>query len=82
LSGGKDSTVLGYVMRVLDERYGYGLEMVGLSVDEGIEGYRDWSLEVCGMEGSKERADCDCDHMTDGEEELGDVWAATEDSFL
>lgn len=44
-SGGKDSTVLAYVMKVLNERYDYGLKLVLLSVDEGITGYRDDSLE-------------------------------------
>ena len=41
-----DSTVLAYVMKLLNERYDYGLKLVLLSVDEGITGYRDDSLEV------------------------------------
>lgn len=41
-----DSTVLAYVMKLLNDRYNYGLELVLLSVDEGISGYRDDSLEV------------------------------------
>ncbi len=45
-SGGKDSTVLAHVMTVLNERYDYGLELFLLSIDEGITGYRDDSLEV------------------------------------
>ncbi|XP_072036461.1 cytoplasmic tRNA 2-thiolation protein 1-like [Amphiura filiformis] len=45
-SGGKDSTVLAYVMKLLNERYNYGLNLVLLSVDEGITGYRDDSLET------------------------------------
>ncbi|KAJ1732790.1 cytosolic thiouridylase subunit Ctu1, partial [Coemansia biformis] len=45
-SGGKDSTVLAYVMKTLNERHGYGLELFLLSVDEGISGYRDDSLET------------------------------------
>ena len=44
-SGGKDSTVLAYVMKVLNERYDYRLRLCLLSVDEGITGYRDDSLE-------------------------------------
>lgn len=44
-SGGKDSTVLAYIMKLLNERYDYGLKLVLLSVDEGITGYRDDSLE-------------------------------------
>lgn len=45
-SGGKDSTVLAYVMKTLNERYDYRLQLVLLSVDEGITGYRDDSLET------------------------------------
>lgn len=43
-SGGKDSTVLAYIMKLLNERYDYGLNLVLLSIDEGIVGYRDDSL--------------------------------------
>ncbi len=45
-SGGKDSTVLAHVMKTLNERYDYGVEFVLLSIDEGIKGYRDDSLET------------------------------------
>ena len=45
-SGGKDSTVLAHVMKTLNERFDYGLELFLLSVDEGIQGYRDDSLET------------------------------------
>ncbi|KAK9494547.1 hypothetical protein V1508DRAFT_21256 [Lipomyces doorenjongii] len=45
-SGGKDSTVLAHVLKVLNERYDYGVEFVLLSIDEGIKGYRDDSLET------------------------------------
>ena len=45
-SGGKDSTVLAYVLKTLNERYNYGLKLVLLSIDEGITGYRDDSLET------------------------------------
>ncbi|XP_008296100.1 cytoplasmic tRNA 2-thiolation protein 1 [Stegastes partitus] len=45
-SGGKDSTVLAHVMKLLNERYSYGLELMLISVDEGITGYRDDSLET------------------------------------
>ncbi|KAF9875980.1 pp-loop atpase superfamily [Colletotrichum karsti] len=45
-SGGKDSTVLASVLKVLNERYDYGLDLVLLSIDEGIKGYRDDSLET------------------------------------
>lgn len=43
-SGGKDSTVLAYVLKALNERHAYGLDLFLLSVDEGISGYRDDSL--------------------------------------
>ncbi|THU61559.1 hypothetical protein C4D60_Mb07t24600 [Musa balbisiana] len=45
-SGGKDSTVLAYVMSELNRRHNYGLDLYLLSVDEGITGYRDDSLET------------------------------------
>lgn len=45
-SGGKDSTVLAHTLKTLNERYDYGLELYLLSVDEGITGYRDDSLET------------------------------------
>lgn len=45
-SGGKDSTVLAHIMNLLNKRYNYGLDLFLLSVDEGITGYRDDSLET------------------------------------
>jgi len=45
-SGGKDSTVLASVLKTLNERHHYGLDLMLLSVDEGIKGYRDDSLET------------------------------------
>ncbi|XP_026742667.1 cytoplasmic tRNA 2-thiolation protein 1 [Trichoplusia ni] len=45
-SGGKDSTVLAYVLKTLNQRYNYGLNLLLLSIDEGITGYRDDSLET------------------------------------
>ncbi|KAJ5656908.1 hypothetical protein N7507_008858 [Penicillium longicatenatum] len=45
-SGGKDSTVLAAVLKTLNERYDYGLDLSLLSIDEGIRGYRDDSLET------------------------------------
>jgi hypothetical protein len=41
-----DSTVLIHVLTALNERFEYGLDLFLLSVDEGITGYRDDSLEV------------------------------------
>ena len=37
-------------MKSLNERYNYGLDLILLSVDEGITGYRDDSLEVLLLE--------------------------------
>lgn len=45
-SGGKDSTVLASVLKTLNERHDYGVNLVLLSIDEGIKGYRDDSLET------------------------------------
>lgn len=45
-SGGKDSTVLAHVMTTLNARHDYGLDLFLLSIDEGIAGYRDDSLET------------------------------------
>lgn len=45
-SGGKDSTVLAHVMDVLNKRHDYGVELILLSIDEGITGYRDDSLKA------------------------------------
>lgn len=46
ISGGKDSTVLAYVLDKLNKKYDYGLTLVLLCVDEGIKGYRDHSIET------------------------------------
>ncbi|CEQ42332.1 SPOSA6832_04148 [Sporobolomyces salmonicolor] len=40
------STVLAYIMTLLNERYDYGLDLCLLSIDEGISGYRDASLDT------------------------------------
>jgi len=45
-SGGKDSTCLIHVMWTLNKKYNYGLDLQLVSVDEGIKGYRDDSLET------------------------------------
>lgn len=45
-SGGKDSTVLAFILKFLNQKYNYGLKLVLLSIDEGITGYRDDSLET------------------------------------
>lgn len=45
-SGGKDSTVLAHILTTLNKRYDYGLNLELLSIDEGIIGYRDDSLET------------------------------------
>lgn len=46
VSGGKDSTVLAHVMNHLNKKYDYGLNLYLVSVDEGIKGYRDDSIET------------------------------------
>lgn len=46
VSGGKDSTVLAYVMNLLNDRHDYGINLHLVCVDEGIKGYRDHSLET------------------------------------
>lgn len=43
LSGGKDSTSLLYIMKKITE--GHGSQLFALTIDEGIEGYRDESIE-------------------------------------
>ena len=45
-SGGKDSTVLASVLTTLNARHDYGLSLSLLSIDEGIRGYRDDSLQT------------------------------------
>lgn len=45
-SGGKDSTVLAYVLKTLNERYQYGIDLFLLSIDEGITGtLLEWLLQ-------------------------------------
>lgn len=46
LAGGKDSTVLAHTLTTLNARHNYGLHLFLLSIDEGIKGYRDDSLET------------------------------------
>jgi hypothetical protein len=41
-----DSTVLAHVLTELNKRHNYGLDLFLLSIDEGIAGYRDDSLET------------------------------------
>jgi cytoplasmic tRNA 2-thiolation protein 1 len=45
-SGGKDSTVLASVLKTLNERHGYGVQLELLAIDEGIKGYRDDALKT------------------------------------
>jgi cytoplasmic tRNA 2-thiolation protein 1 len=45
-SGGKDSTFLIHLMTLLNKRHNYGLILYLLSIDEGIKGYRNDSLET------------------------------------
>ncbi|KAG5464461.1 hypothetical protein LSCM1_00649 [Leishmania martiniquensis] len=45
-SGGKDSTVLLHLLDTLNKRHKYGIRIELVSIDEGIVGYRDDSLET------------------------------------
>ncbi|KAF6134653.1 hypothetical protein GIB67_002054 [Kingdonia uniflora] len=45
-SGGKDLTVPAFVLSELYHWHNYGLDLFLLSIDEGITGYRDDSLET------------------------------------
>lgn len=38
--------MLAYIMTLLNDRYDYGLDLYLLSIDEGISGYRDASLDT------------------------------------
>lgn len=38
--------MLAHIMTLLNKRYDYGLDLYLLSIDEGIAGYRDASLDV------------------------------------
>ncbi|MEW6604863.1 MAG: TIGR00269 family protein [Thermoproteota archaeon] len=47
VSGGKDSLSLLYVMKILfDQHPNNGNELVAVTIDEGIKGYRDESLQI------------------------------------
>ena len=46
-------------MGILNKRYNYGVEFFLLSVDEGITGYRDDSLEVHTLDNTKLMVDCE-----------------------
>ena len=60
-------------MTLLNERYDYGLELFLLSVDEGITGYRDDSLEV---------SRCHLIHFSDSEEEPDSIQNPTQGRFV
>jgi tRNA(Ile)-lysidine synthase TilS/MesJ len=70
-----DSTVLAEILTLLNAKYDYGLELFLLSVDEGITGYRDDSLEVY-----HERYHASI--SLDGQEESSTVQDPVEDRFL
>lgn len=46
ISGGKDSTVLAYVLDKLNTKYNLNLDLQLLCIDEGIAGYRDNSIDT------------------------------------
>ncbi len=37
--------MLAHILKVLNDRYDYGVQLILVSIDEGISGYRDDSLE-------------------------------------
>lgn len=74
-SGGKDSTVLAHIMKTLNERYNYGVEFVLLSIDEGIHGYRDDSLET--VKRNKVQYDMDLEIVS-----YGDLYGWTMDQIV
>lgn len=74
-SGGKDSTVLAHVMKTLNERYNYGVDFVLLSIDEGIRGYRDDSLET--VKRNKIQYDMDLEIVS-----YGDLYGWTMDQIV
>ena len=43
----QDSTCLLHVLDTLNKRYNYGIDIRLIAIDEGIAGYRDFSLKVC-----------------------------------
>lgn len=45
-SGGKDSTVLLHILTLLNKRHSYNIDIRLLSIDEGIDGYRDDSIST------------------------------------
>lgn len=63
-------------MSVLNKRYDYGLDLYLLSIDEGITGYRDDSLEVsCSR--------CVQSKLTlDGEAESGGIRSSAQNSVI
>ncbi|KII71936.1 Cytoplasmic tRNA 2-thiolation protein 1 [Thelohanellus kitauei] len=46
MSGGKDSSVLAHILNKLNKKRDYGWNLVLVTVDEGIKGYRDDSIKV------------------------------------
>uniref|UniRef100_A0A060TCQ2 Cytoplasmic tRNA 2-thiolation protein 1 n=1 Tax=Blastobotrys adeninivorans TaxID=409370 RepID=A0A060TCQ2_BLAAD len=74
-SGGKDSTVLAYVLKTLNERYDYGVHFMLLSVDEGIHGYRDDSLET--VKRNKQQYEMDLEIVS-----YGDLYGWTMDQVV
>lgn len=74
-----DSTVLAHVLSVLNKRYDYGLDLYLLSIDEGITGYRDDSLEVSAASIGR------CllaDYWIDCQAKSSRVWTSSQDPIL
>jgi tRNA(Ile)-lysidine synthase TilS/MesJ len=69
-------------MKTLNERYDYGLELFLLSIDEGITGYRDDSLEVRYMYRVRTCIHQSCDSYLDRQAQPTAVRHSTQNSLL
>ena len=74
-----DSTVLAHIMKLLNDRYNYGLNLFLLSIDEGITGYRDDSLEVFAI---IYLCFININIMSDSEEKSDSIQSSSQDSKL
>lgn len=77
-----DSTVLAHIMTLLNERYDYGLDLCLLSIDEGISGYRDASLDVRPSSFSPRCSGSSCLAGTDGQAKRIAVRPASQDPLV
>lgn len=66
-------------MKLLNDRYNYGLNLFLLSIDEGITGYRDDSLEVFAI---IYLCFININIMSDSEEKSDSIQSSSQDSKL